>query len=103
MKHGVLDRRLVRFFFLEYPFSLVKIIQGTADKNAFCETCGLNSVNCVGHYAYIKLVVPVFHIGYFKHTIAVLQSICKVCYLYTNLSVLFFNLADVQRHVHASS
>lgn len=52
--------------------------QGTTEKNAFCETCGLNSVECVGHYAYIKLVVPVFHIGYFKHTLAILQCICKV-------------------------
>ncbi|KDR83341.1 hypothetical protein GALMADRAFT_235418 [Galerina marginata CBS 339.88] len=62
VKGGVLDRRL-----------------GTTDKNAFCETCGQSSVNCVGHYAYIKLVVPVFHIGYFKHTIAILQAICKTC------------------------
>ncbi|KAF5321814.1 hypothetical protein D9619_000944 [Psilocybe cf. subviscida] len=62
VKNGVLDRRL-----------------GTTDKSAFCETCGQSSVNCVGHYAYIKLVVPVFHIGYFKHAIAVLQAICKSC------------------------
>ncbi|EIN10167.1 beta and beta-prime subunits of DNA dependent RNA-polymerase [Punctularia strigosozonata HHB-11173 SS5] len=62
VKNGVLDRRL-----------------GTSEKNAFCETCGLSYVDCVGHYAYIKLVVPVFHIGYFKHTIAALQCICKTC------------------------
>ncbi|KAK7467362.1 DNA-directed RNA polymerase III subunit C1 (rpo31) [Stygiomarasmius scandens] len=62
VKDGVLDRRL-----------------GTTDKSAFCETCGQNNVNCVGHYAYIKLVVPVFHIGYFKHTISILQCICKTC------------------------
>ncbi|KAI0307253.1 beta and beta-prime subunits of DNA dependent RNA-polymerase [Multifurca ochricompacta] len=62
VKDGVLDRRL-----------------GTSEKNTFCETCGLNAVECVGHYAYIKLVVPVFHIGFFKHTIAVLQCICKTC------------------------
>ncbi|OCH86035.1 beta and beta-prime subunits of DNA dependent RNA-polymerase [Obba rivulosa] len=62
VKNGVLDRRL-----------------GTTEKGAFCETCGLNSVDCVGHYAYIKLVVPVFHIGYFKHTIGILQCICKTC------------------------
>ena len=55
-------------------------LQGTSEKNAFCETCGLNAVDCVGHYAYIKLVVPVFHIGYFKHTISILQCICKVCF-----------------------
>lgn len=34
--------------------------------------------DCVGHYAYIKLVLPVFHIGYFKQTITMLQDICKV-------------------------
>ncbi|KAL1672708.1 hypothetical protein EV122DRAFT_271324 [Schizophyllum commune] len=62
VKDGVLDRRL-----------------GTTDKSAFCETCGQSSVNCVGHYAYIKLCVPVFHIGYFKHTIGILQCICKTC------------------------
>ncbi|KAM6495517.1 hypothetical protein JOM56_008223 [Amanita muscaria] len=62
VKDGVLDQRL-----------------GTSNKNAFCETCGQNAVNCVGHYAYIKLIVPVFHIGYFKHTIAILQAICKTC------------------------
>ena len=33
----------------------------------------------MGHYAYIKLVLPVFHVGFFRHTIAVLQQICKVC------------------------
>ncbi|KAF5389823.1 hypothetical protein D9757_003589 [Collybiopsis confluens] len=62
VKNGVLDRRL-----------------GTTDKNAFCETCGQSNVDCVGHYAYIKLCVPVFHVGYFKHTIAILQCICKTC------------------------
>ncbi|KAF8735311.1 hypothetical protein AX14_002299 [Amanita brunnescens Koide BX004] len=62
VKDGVLDPRL-----------------GTSNKSAFCETCGQNSVNCVGHYAYIKLLVPVFHIGYFKHTISILQTICKTC------------------------
>ncbi|KAJ7896076.1 hypothetical protein B0H14DRAFT_2680328 [Mycena olivaceomarginata] len=62
VKDGVLDRRL-----------------GTSDKNAYCETCGQSSVNCVGHYAYIKLAMPVFHIGFFKHTIAILQCICKTC------------------------
>ncbi|KAH8115769.1 beta and beta-prime subunits of DNA dependent RNA-polymerase [Phellopilus nigrolimitatus] len=62
VKDGVLDRRL-----------------GTTEKNAFCETCGLASADCVGHYAYIKLALPVFHIGYFKHIISILQCICKTC------------------------
>jgi DNA-directed RNA polymerase III subunit RPC1 len=36
--------------------------------------------DCAGHFGYIKLVLPVFHIGYFKAIIAILQEICKVCY-----------------------
>ncbi|KAL4064466.1 RNA polymerase Rpb1, domain 1-domain-containing protein [Scleroderma citrinum] len=52
--------------------------QGTSEKNAFCETCAMSAVDCVGHYTYIKLVDPVFHIGYFKHTISILQCICRV-------------------------
>ena len=31
------------------------------------------------HYAYIKLILPVFHIRYFWHIISILQQICKVC------------------------
>jgi len=34
--------------------------------------------DCVGDYSYIRLVLPVFHIGYFKMVIAMLQGICKV-------------------------
>lgn len=68
-----------KFFNISSAKLINSICQGTTDKSAFCETCGQSSVNCVGHYAYIKLVVPVFHIGYFKHTIAILQAICKVC------------------------
>ncbi|SGZ27725.1 BQ5605_C026g10173 [Microbotryum silenes-dioicae] len=58
--HGVLDRRL-----------------GTSNKTDRCETCGLALADCVGHHAYIKLVLPVFHIGYFRHCLNILQSICK--------------------------
>lgn len=30
-------------------------------------------VDCAGHYGCIKLELPVFHIGYFKHTLTALQ------------------------------
>lgn len=79
VKNGVLDRRLVRANTVMLLSSLLtRSLQGTTEKNAFCETCGLASADCVGHYAYIKLALPVFHIGYFKHIISILQSICKV-------------------------
>ena len=47
---GVLDRRM-----------------GVSDNVSTCETCGHRMADCVGHYGYIKLVLPVFHVGFFKH------------------------------------
>ena len=54
-------------------------MQGTSSKDAPCQTCGKNLHECAGHYGYIDLELPVFHVGYFRSTIAVLQSICKRC------------------------
>ena len=59
---GVLDRRL-----------------GVSDKHSTCETCGARLQDCPGHYGHIQLVLPVFHLGYFKPLIATLQCICKTC------------------------
>lgn len=33
----------------------------------------------MGHFGYIKLELPVFHIGYFKAITEILQNICKEC------------------------
>eukprot|EP00197_Chlamydomonas_leiostraca_P012021 CAMPEP_0202861128 /NCGR_PEP_ID=MMETSP1391-20130828/2625_1 /ASSEMBLY_ACC=CAM_ASM_000867 /TAXON_ID=1034604 /ORGANISM="Chlamydomonas leiostraca, Strain SAG 11-49" /LENGTH=1424 /DNA_ID=CAMNT_0049540457 /DNA_START=102 /DNA_END=4376 /DNA_ORIENTATION=+ len=60
--NGVLDRRL-----------------GISSKTATCETCGQKLADCAGHFGYIQLELPVFHIGYFKNTIQLLQCICKTC------------------------
>ena len=59
---GVLDRRL-----------------GTSDKKMECATCKGRLTECAGHFGYVKLVLPVFHIGYFKHVVQILQCICKGC------------------------
>ncbi|KXS18584.1 beta and beta-prime subunits of DNA dependent RNA-polymerase [Gonapodya prolifera JEL478] len=61
-KHGVLDKRL-----------------GVSDKIDKCETCGEGVQECVGHFGAIRLALPVFHIGYFKMVVQVLQNICKSC------------------------
>ncbi|POW18023.1 hypothetical protein PSTT_00252 [Puccinia striiformis] len=61
-KGGVLDSRL-----------------GTSDKSGTCGTCNAKMADCVGHYSYIKLILPVFHIGYFRAVIQMLQDICKTC------------------------
>jgi hypothetical protein len=62
-KFGVLDKRL-----------------GTSEKTDNCETCGESIQDCVGHFGVIRLALPVFHIGYFKLLITILQNICKVNY-----------------------
>ncbi|RKO98838.1 hypothetical protein CXG81DRAFT_15380 [Caulochytrium protostelioides] len=59
---GALDRRL-----------------GVADKTAVCATCNEGIQQCVGHFGVVRLVLPVFHIGYFRLMVTVLQNICKTC------------------------
>ncbi len=44
-----------------------------------CQTCGKNLANCAGHFGFIQLELPVFHAGFFKHTLTILQCICKRC------------------------
>lgn len=52
---------------------------GVSDKNSSCQTCGKGLQDCAGHWGYIALELPVYHIGFLKATIVVLQNICKCC------------------------
>ncbi|MCJ8738885.1 hypothetical protein PDJAM_G00040890 [Pangasius djambal] len=52
---------------------------GTSEKDRGCETCGKNLADCLGHYGYVDLELPCFHVGYFKAIIGILQMICKTC------------------------
>ena len=49
-------------------------IIGKLDK---CPTCKESFQNCNGHFGHVRLVLPCFHVGYFKKVVAILQSICK--------------------------
>ncbi|KAK6965965.1 DNA-directed RNA polymerase III subunit RPC1 [Biomphalaria glabrata] len=60
--NGVLDHRM-----------------GTSEKENSCETCGKVLADCVGHFGYIDLELPVYHVGHFRTIITVLQMICKSC------------------------
>ena len=63
LKNGILDPRM-----------------GTTDKKGTeCATCKGKLIDCAGHFGYVKLELPVFHIGYFKNIIAILQQVCKEC------------------------
>lgn len=61
-KFGVLDPRL-----------------GVSNKKETCQTCGNTLADCPGHYGVISLELPVFHIGYLRATIRLLQCVCKRC------------------------
>ncbi|XP_077310097.1 DNA-directed RNA polymerase III subunit RPC1 isoform X1 [Lithobates pipiens] len=62
LSYGVLDHRM-----------------GTSEKDRPCQTCGKNLADCLGHYGYLDLELPCFHVGYFKAVIGILQMICKTC------------------------
>ena len=51
---------------------------GTSSKVKRCRTCAKELSKCNGHYGYIKLALPAFHIGFVKRIIEILQCICKV-------------------------
>ena len=51
---------------------------GISEKGKECKTCQKSLEVCPGHFGYIELELPVFHVGYFKQTVNILQSICKV-------------------------
>ncbi|KNE68594.1 hypothetical protein AMAG_12759 [Allomyces macrogynus ATCC 38327] len=60
--NGPLDRRL-----------------GPSEKAATCETCNRGLADCPGHWGYVPLAVPLFHVGFFRTIITTLQNICKCC------------------------
>ncbi|KAJ5950207.1 uncharacterized protein N7479_008620 [Penicillium vulpinum] len=52
---------------------------GISNKTDSCATCGNNLKDCNGHFGHVRLVLPSFHVGYFKRVISILQEICKEC------------------------
>lgn len=72
---GVLDHRMVGLIF---PTVAIMLLKGTSEGSNPCETCEKSLQDCTGHYGYIDLELPVFHIGFFRTIINILQEICKV-------------------------
>ncbi|KAG7661786.1 RPO31 [[Candida] subhashii] len=52
---------------------------GISSNSSECKTCSGNLASCHGHFGHIRLALPVYHVGYFKSIIQVLQCICKNC------------------------
>jgi hypothetical protein len=51
-------------------------LQGISSKAAVCKTCGQRLADCAGHFGYLKLELPVFHVS--GGFCAVLRRFCKV-------------------------
>lgn len=43
-----------------------------------CLTCG-ESKDCQGHFGHLKLVEPVFHVGYLQFVVKILKCVCHNC------------------------
>lgn len=52
---------------------------GVSTKAGVCETCGEALPGCAGHFGSIRLVLPVYHIGFLKHIVGILNCVCKSC------------------------
>jgi DNA-directed RNA polymerase II subunit RPB1 len=58
---------------------LVDLRLGTSDIHQTCTTCGLDSINCPGHFGHTDLADPVFHIGFLDHVKYILSCVCLKC------------------------
>jgi len=61
------------------PYSAIDPHLGVNQKNKICPTCNKKLENCPGHFGYVRLNLPIFHIGFFKKIIEILRCICKNC------------------------
>lgn len=52
---------------------------GCGDKGAVCGTCQQRVDDCNGHFGHVRLVLPVYHVGFLRHTHTILQCLCKRC------------------------
>ena len=52
---------------------------GTVDRRFCCNTCQKDVMTCVGHTGHLKLVLPVYHVGYIDMVLKVLRSVCFFC------------------------
>nr|AEA40835.1 RNA polymerase II largest subunit [Pentatrichomonas hominis] len=52
---------------------------GTQSPEYRCRTCGQDLQNCPGHFGYINLAEPFFHIGFSDKVYKILQMVCHKC------------------------
>jgi len=61
------------------PGGLYDLKMGAIDSNVICETCHQRSSLCPGHFGYIELEAPVFHMHFITRILKLLKCICFRC------------------------
>jgi hypothetical protein len=61
------------------PYGCLDPRLGISNKADSCSTCGAGLQDCAGHFGFVKLELPVFHIGFFKAVAEILTNVCKTC------------------------
>jgi DNA-directed RNA polymerase II subunit RPB1 len=64
---------------LPKPGGLCDLRLGTTDRQFKCQTCNGDILVCPGHFGHIDMVIPVYHIGFMKTVMKVLQTVCFEC------------------------
>lgn len=52
---------------------------GTTHKKGKCETCMGVMAECPGHFGYLELAKPMFHIGFMKTVLSIMRCVCFNC------------------------
>ena len=58
---------------------LFDIRMGTTDMGKICNTCGLDNLQCPGHFGHIELARPVYNYHFIDITLKILKCICFRC------------------------
>ena len=61
------------------PGGLYDAKMGVIDSNVMCATCEQKSTLCPGHFGYIELAAPIFHMHYINRIQKLLKCICFRC------------------------
>ena len=65
-------------FYTKSPGGLYDLKMGAIDSNVICETCDKCSL-CPGHFGYIELAAPVFHMHFINRILKLLKCVCFRC------------------------
>ena len=52
---------------------------GTIDGKMKCETSTSSMAECPGHFGYLELAKPMFHIGFLKTVLSIMRCVCFNC------------------------